>query len=180
MKDEEIIDLYFARNEQAIVETDISHGKACMQVSMNILQSRPDAEECVNDTYLKAWNTIPPERPSAFRTFLCRITRNLSFDRFRYLHRQKRNRDLEVVFSDLEECIPFRDEDSDELIPLLTEFLRKEDRVDRLLFVGRYFNADSIKSLAKKAGMDENLVAVHLHRTRERLRTYLNERGYVL
>ena len=81
MQDNEIIELYFARNEQAIVETDKMYGAACMRVSLNILNSRPDAEECVNDTYLKAWNSIPPQRPNVLKSFLCRITRNLAFKR---------------------------------------------------------------------------------------------------
>ncbi len=180
MQDNEILDLYFARDEQAITETDKKHGAACMQVSMNILSSKPDAEECVNDTYLKAWNTIPPERPNAFRTFLCRITRNLSLDRFRYLHRQKRDRDLEISFSELEDCIPIPEEQADVLIPLLTEFLRHEEKLDRLLFVGRYFHACPVKLLAMKSGLTENNVSVRLFRTRDRLRAYLEARGYRL
>ncbi len=180
MQDNEILDLYFARDEQAITETDKKHGAACMQVSMNILSNRLDAEECVNDTYLKAWNTIPPERPSAFRTFLCRITRHISIDRFRYLHRQKRDRDMEITFSELEDCIPIPEEEADVLIPLLTEFLRREEKLDRLLFVGRYFHACPVKLLAMKSGLSENNVSVRLFRTRDRLRVYLEARGYRL
>lgn len=180
MQDNEILDLYFDRDEQAIVETAKSHGAACMQVSMNILDSRLDAEECVNDTYLKAWNTIPPERPSAFRAFLCRIARNLSLDRFRYLHRQKRNRDLEIAFSELEACIPIPEDRSDELIGHLTAFLRGQEQMDRLLFIGRYFQACSVRQLAEKSGLGEKLVSVRLYRVRQRLRAYLNERGYGL
>ncbi len=179
MLDHEILDLYFARDERAILETDKRHGAACLQVSMNILHSKQDAEECVNDTYLKAWQCIPPERPKALRVFLCRIVRNLSIDRFRYLHRKKRNRDLEVVFSDLENCIAAREEES-ELIPLISDFLRSEESLDRLLFVGRYFGAESTQALAKKSGLTENLVSVRLYRARERLRAYLTKRGYQL
>ncbi|MBQ9780887.1 MAG: sigma-70 family RNA polymerase sigma factor [Clostridia bacterium] len=178
MQDNEILDLYFARDERAIIETDKKHGDACMQVSMNILSSKPDAEECVNDTYLRAWNTIPPERPSAFRTFLCRITRNLSIDRFRYLHRQKRDRDLEITFSELENCISMPEEEADALVPLLSDFLRREEKIDRLLFVGKYFHACPVKLLARKSGLSENLVSVRLFRTRERFRRYLEEKGY--
>ena len=101
MKDQQIIDLYFARDEQAIVETDKEYGAACMRISLNILNSRPDAEECVSDTYLGVWNSIPPQRPAHFGAFVCRIARNLSLKRFRDLHRQRRNRDLEVAMEDL-------------------------------------------------------------------------------
>ena len=180
MQDNEILELYFARDEQAIVETDKSHGRVCMQVSMNILHSRPDAEECVNDTYLKAWNSIPPERPTAFRAFLCRITRNLSLDRLRYLHRQKRDKNLLIMFSELETCLPVKESEDGQLGKHLSDFLRTQEKIDRLLFVGRYYYAFSPCELARRTGLDENLVSVHLYRVRERLRRYLVERGYDL
>ncbi len=180
MQDHEILDLYFAREEQAIVETDKSHGRVCMQVSMNILRSRPDAEECVNDTYLKAWNIIPPERPTAFRAFLCQITRNLSLDRLRYMHRQKRDKNLLVMLSELETCLPAKENEDGQLEKHLSAFLRTQEKIDRLLFVGRYYHAFSTRELARRTGLDENLVSVHLYRVRERLRRYLVERGYDL
>ena len=178
MHDSQIIDLYFARDERAITETAKKHGAVCMSLSLNILQSHPDAEECLNDTYLSAWNHIPPERPMYFRAFLCRIIRNLSLQRLQYLHRQKRNRDLEVSLEELEGCIPMPEEKSDELAEHLSNFLRTQEKTDRLLFMGRYFHACSVKTLAKKSGLRENTVSVRLHRTRERLRAYLEERGY--
>ena len=178
MHDSQIIDLYFARDERAITETAKKHGAVCMSLSLNILQSHPDAEECLNDTYLSAWNHIPPERPMYFRAFLCRIIRNLSLQRLQYLHRQKRNRDLEVSLEELEACIPVPEERADELAEHLSNFLRTQEKTDRLLFMGRYFHACSVKTLAKKSGLRENTVAVRLHRTRERLRAYLEERGY--
>ncbi len=180
MQDHEILDLYFARDEQAIVETDKSHGRVCMQVSMNILRSRPDAEECVNDTYLKAWHTIPPERPTAFRAFLCQITRNLSLDRLRYLHRQKRDKNLLVMFSELETCLPTTEAPDNQLAKHLSDFLHTQEKIDRLLFVGRYYHAFNPRELARRTGLDENLVSVHLYRVRERFRRYLVERGYDL
>ena len=106
MNDQEIIALYFDRNEQAIAETDKSYGKACMQVSMNILQSRPDAEECVSDTYLKTWNAIPPTRPNSLCAFVCRIARNLSLNRLRDLRRDRRNRELTVSFEERRTASP--------------------------------------------------------------------------
>ncbi len=178
MLDNQIIDLYFARDERAITETDKKHGAVCMNLSLNILQSRPDAEECLNDTYLAAWNKIPPERPTYFRAFLCRITRNLSLERFRFLHQKKRNRDLEVSLDELEGCILMPEERAGELAEHLSNFLRTQEKTDRLLFMGRYFHACSVKVLAQKSGLRENTVSVRLHRTRERLRAYLEERGY--
>lgn len=180
MQDNEILDLYFARDEQAIVETDKSHGKVCMQVSMNILHNRQDAEECVSDTYLKAWNTIPPQRPRAFRAFLCQIVRNLSLDRFRYLHRGKRDRGLLVMLSELETCLPAVEIPENALSKHISDFLRTREKLDRLLFIGRYYHAFSIKELAKKTGLAENVVSARLYRLRERLHDFLAERGYDL
>ena len=178
MNDQDIIDLYFARNEQAIAETDKSYGKVCMQVSMNILESRPDAEECVNDTYLKTWNSIPPTRPGSLCAFVCRIARNLSLNRLRDLRREKRNSVLTVSLEELEACIPLPDEASPELADLLESFLRKESDTDRILFVGRYWFACPVEELARRTGLTRRAVHMRIFRTRERLRTYLGERGY--
>lgn len=176
--DAEIVELYFARDEQAIRETDAKYGKLCMQVSMNILDSPPDAEECVNDSYLKTWNSIPPSRPSALCAFVCRIVRNLSLNRLRDLHAAKRNRNLTVSFDELEACIPMPEESSGELASLLDQFLVSQDRLDRALFLGRYWYSCSVKDLAQRTGLTVNAVSKRLQRTRERLRTYLEERGY--
>ena len=178
MNDQEIISLYFDRDEQAIAETDKRYGKTCMQVSMSILNSHPDAEECVNDTYLKTWNAIPPAKPHSLCAFLCRIVRNLSINRLEELTAAKRNRDLTVSFEELEACIPLPDEKSPELAELLESFLRKEGETDRVLFVGRYWFACSVEELARRTGLTRRAVHMRIFRTRERLRAYLTERGY--
>ena len=178
MNDQEIISLYFDRNEQAIAETDKRYGKTCMQVSMSILNSHPDAEECVNDTYLKTWNAIPPAKPHSLCAFLCRIVRNLSINRLEELTAAKRNRDLTVSFEELEACIPLPDEASPELADLLESFLRKEGETDRVLFVGRYWFACPVEELARRTGLTRRAVHMRIFRTRERLRAYLTERGY--
>ncbi len=178
MNDQQIIELYFARDEQAIVETDKQYGAACMRISLNILNSRPDAEECVSDTYLGVWNAIPPERPVRFGAFVCRIARNLSIKRFRDLHRQRRNRDLEIALDDLANIAAPSEDRAAELAHDISNFLEKQDRLDRLLFMGRYFHFCSVKELAEKCGLTAGNVSVRLHRTREKLRAYLLERGY--
>ena len=178
MNDQEIISLYFVRDEQAIAETDKRYGKTCMQVSMSILNSHPDAEECVNDTYLKTWNAIPPAKPHSLCAFLCRIVRNLSINRLEELTAAKRNRDLTVSFEELEACIPLPDEASPELADLLESFLRKEGETDRVLFVGRYWFACPVEDLARRTGLTRRAVHMRIFRTRERLRAYLTERGY--
>ena len=178
MNDQDIIDLYFARNEQAIAETDKSYGKVCMQVSMNILDSRPDAEECVNDTYLKTWNSIPPTRPGSLCAFVCRIARNLSLNRLRDLRREKRNSVLTVSLEELEACIPASAEDAELLSDLLNGFLESLDETNRVLFMGRYWYSYAIDDLAAQMGLTDKAVYMRLHKTREKLRAYLAERGY--
>ena len=135
MNDQDIVALYFDRNEQAIAETDKKYGNLCMQVSMNVLDSKPDAEECVSDTYLKTWNSIPPTRPNSLCAFVCRIARNLSLNRLRDLRREKRNRELPVSFEELEAWIPMPDESKNELSHLLTVFLDGQGEADRVLFM---------------------------------------------
>ena len=176
--DAAIIDLYFARNEQAIAETDKSYGKVCMQVSMNILDSRPDAEECVNDTYLKTWNSIPPTKPNSLCAFVCRIARNLSLNRLRDLRREKRNKELTLSLDELEACIPASIEDSEQLAALLNDFLAGLDEANRVLFMGRYWYSYAIDDLARSMGLTQKAVYMRLHKIRERLRAYLGERGY--
>ena len=179
MTDQEIISLYFARDEQAITETARVYGSMCMHTAMRVLDNRLDAEECVSDTYLKAWNSIPPERPSVLGAFLCRITRNLAITRYRALHRRKRNRDLELSLSELAECIPAVPED-DTLRYLIDSFLRSLDELDRRLFLGRYFHNYTVRRMAKAYGMTENAVSLRLYKTREKLRAYLEKEGYTV
>ena len=180
MQDNEIIRMYLDRNEQAIAESDRKYGALCHSVAMNILDSRPDAEECVNDTWLKAWNSIPPQHPTYLKAFLCRITRNLALDRFRTLHRRKRNADIEVSLSELEACIPMPEESADELPGLLNMFLDGLDSLERRLFMGKYWHGYSLRQLAKGYGLSENAVSLHLMRTRKKLKAFLEERGYRL
>ena len=178
MNDQDIIKLYFERNERAIVETDRSYGKVCMQVSMNILDSRPDAEECINDTYLHTWNSIPPTKPGSLCAFVCRIARNLSLNRLRDLRREKRNSELTVSLDELEACIPAAVEDAGELSTLLNDFLEGLDETNRVLFMGRYWYSYAIDDLAAQMGLTDKAVYMRLHKTREKLRAYLAERGY--
>ena len=178
MNDQDIITLYFDRDEQAIVETDRKYGKLCMQISMNVLASKPDAEECVNDTYLKTWNRIPPVKPNSLGAFVCRIVRNLSIKRYRDQHRARRDCNLTVSFEELEACIPMPEEAQSELPVLMSAFLVGQGEVDRVLFMGRYFYAYPVSELAGRMGMTPNAVSLRLHRTREKLREYLTERGY--
>ena len=178
--DEEIVELYFARNEQAIAETDRKYGKVCMQVSMNIVESRPDAEECVSDGYLKTWHSIPPTRPASLCAFVCRIVRNLSINRLRNMKAERRNKDLTLSLEELEACISVDESHADILPGLISSFLEGLDETDRKLFMGRYFHATPVKDLAKTYDMTPNAVSLRLHKTRERLRLHLEKGGYTI
>ena len=179
-RDREIVELYWQRSERAIQLTHRCYGGLCTKVAMNILGNPSDAEECVNDTYLKAWKSIPPERPRALGAFLTRITRNLALDRFRAKRRQKRDGEFTVMLSELGDCIPAPEEAADELPALLNEFLAGLKETDRRLFVRRYWYAMMPAALAKREGMTVNAVTVKLYKTRNKLRKFLEERGYKL
>ena len=179
--DGDIIDLFWQRNELAIKLTADRNGGLCTRVAMNILGNAADAEECVSDTYLKAWNAIPPAKPSILSAFLTRITRNLALDRFRAKRRHKRGEGFTVMLSELGDCIPAPEEgDATELLGYIKEFLREQDEIDRNLFVGRYFHAYEVQKMAEAYGLTPNAVSMRLHKIREKLRIYLRERGYTV
>ena len=176
LTDHEIVSLYHARNEQAIAASQKQYGNYCHTVSMNILNSKPDAEECVNDTYLQAWRSIPPHRPTVLRLFLGKITRRLAIDKYRA--NKTRNRGLEVALDEIAEILPAREEDDSELPALLADFLASLPAEERNLFILRYYNGHTVARLAKAFGMKPNNLSARLYRTREKLRAYLAERGY--
>lgn len=178
MTDHEIIQLFFARDEAAISETAKKYGAYCHSIAQSILNSPPDAEECVSDTYLKAWNSIPPERPNILKAFLACIVRRLSLDRYRSWHTAKRDKNLEIAFEELSECVPMRDEDTSLLRDLLNEFLGLLDPKDRITFMRRYWYAMTPAMIAKADKVTVNAVTVRLYKTRNKLRDFLAERGY--
>ena len=177
MEDHQIIELYFARDELAIEETAKRYGGVCMQVSMDILKDRMDAEECVSDTWLQTWRSIPPQRPAILRAFLCRITRNLSINRLRERKAKRRDKDMILSLEELEGVLAIPEERAEGLSELISEFLRSLEREDRLLFMGRYWHGRSVATLAKDLGLPANTVSVKLYRVRNDLRDFLAERG---
>ena len=182
MKDYEIVDLYWARDERALTETQHKYGAYCHGISMNILNSEPDAEECVNDTWLKAWQTMPPKKPSVLRTYLGKLTRNLSINRLRERHREKRNLELVIAFEELAECIP-DDDDGENLCDLIAlqdamnAFLSGLRRRERNVFIRRYFYASSIAEIADEYFMTQSGVKMMLSRLRQRLKAHLEKEG---
>ncbi|MBR2722212.1 MAG: sigma-70 family RNA polymerase sigma factor [Clostridia bacterium] len=181
MNDLRIIELYFARDEQAIKETDAKYGRLCHSIAYNILNSHEDSEECVNDTYLGAWNAIPPTRPNSLMAFLCRITRNLSLKRLEGKNRQKRSQMMLVSLDELAEVLPdssIADGMSDESIgKLISDFLKKEKEVTRNVFIRKYYFFDSIGDIASRYSFTESKVKNMLYHTRTRLKEYLIKEG---
>ena len=178
LDDASIIVLYWQRDERAITETARRYGSYIHAISVQILESEPDAEECVNDTYLKAWNTIPPQKPFSLKDYLGRLVRHLSIDRYRALRRAKRNINVTEALNELTVISPDTDRDNPALTEALNTFLSGLDTNDRNLFLGRYWYFYEVADLARAYGMTVNTVYVKLHRMRERLRKHLNERGF--
>lgn len=182
MNDEQIIDLYFERSESALNETMKAHGTFCRSIAYNILGSSEDAEECVSDTLLRAWNAIPPARPVNLRMFLARISRNLAFDRFRRDRAQKRGGgECAVILDELSACIPESGgthEASTELREAVGNFVRELPERQRNIFVRRYFYAEEITAIALRYDMTDGSVSTALCRIRGKLRAYLEKEGF--
>ena len=185
MEDHQIVDLYFARSESAITETDRKYGRYCHSIAYNILEDHEDAKEIVNDTYLKAWNTIPPNRPDPLKPYVGMISRHLSLDRYEEYHTQKRGGQVPLVLEELAECIPDNDsrEDIGESVALkdaLAKFICSLPDKTQMIFLRRYWYASSVAEIAEEYGMRENSVNVLLHRTRKKLKDHLQKEGFDL
>ena len=184
MDDRAIIELYNQRDENAIGETQKKYGRYCHTIAYNILRSDEDSEECVNDTYLKVWNTIPPTVPQRFSAFIGKITRNTALDRYAQISAQKRDCGVEVALDEIAECISseMTGSVSDEMAlkNAINGFLATLPRRTRIIFMRRYFYLLSIKEIAAGLSMSESNVKVTLMRTREKFREYLENEGIVI
>ncbi len=184
MDDQQIVQLYWDRDEQAIAATAAKYGAYCTTIAQNILGSSRDVEECVNDTYLNAWNTIPPHRPGMLSTFLGKITRNLSFNRYKYNMADKRGGgQLPLVLDELAQCVTSTSDiptslEQRELTQAINDFLDTLPDDKRNIFVCRYWYTDSIADIAERFHTKAGTVAMTLSRTRAKLREYLLERGF--
>ena len=186
MEDSEIIDMYWAREERALSETDTKYGGYCRSIAHNILKNREDSEECVSDTWLHAWNAMPPQRPSILSSFLGRITRNLSFDRCRRQNAEKRGGGtLPLALDELSECVaaPGRVEqalEAQELAEAIARVLRAPPARERSTLLRRYWYVDSVQDIAARYALRENTAKSILFRTREKLRRYLAGEGIIV
>lgn len=186
MEDKAILDLYFARDEMAITETDRKYGSYCYSVANRILNSHEDSEETVSETYWRTWNSIPPQHPSFLKLFLAKITRNLAFTRWRKLSAIKRGGgETELVLEELAGCIPGTEQIDDqlnarELAGEIRKFLDTLTERDQDIFLQRYFFVEDADTIAVRYGMKRTNVNVILSRTRAKLKIYLTQEGYYL
>ena len=185
MEDQEIVDLYWGRDQRAIVRSEEKYGTYLRGIAWHILANREDCEECVNDTWLKAWNAMPMARPSILSAFLGAITRNLSLDRYRRKRSAKRGKgQVEYVFDELLDCAggdePARHLEERELVESLNRFLGELDPQKRVLFVRRYWYMDTVAELAGQFALSESNVKTSLFRIRQKLKEHLRREGFAV
>lgn len=178
MTDEQIIELFFGRSEQAISELDGKYGRVLQKLAYNILNDRLDTEECVNDAYFGVWNAIPPERPNPLLTFVCKITRNISLKRYHSKKAIKRNSTYDVAMSEVANYImsPNNVEaeiEAKELARIIESFLETLSVENRVIFMRRYWFSDTYNDIAKRVGVTEKTVSMRLTRIRKQMREYL-------
>lgn len=181
MNDAQIIALFWDRNEDAIRETDRAYGHKLQVLSERILHSGEDAQECVSDTYMKTWETIPPQKPVYFFAYLAKLCRNFSLARLQWNSAARRTAEVVTLTQEMEACIPDRSRDRElegkEIGRLLNVFLEGISRENRLIFLRRYWYADSIQEIAERYQISQSKVKTQLHRTRKKLRQFLEEEG---
>ena len=183
MDDQEIIARFFARDEEGLAAAQERYGDYCAAVARNLLSDQRDQEECLSDTWLRAWNTIPPQRPRSLGAFLAKITRNLAIDFLRSGNTARRGGgQTTLALEELGECLPAPGRPEDHLeeretAALISRFLREQPQLDRVLFLRRYWYLDSVAALAERVSMNENTVKSRLHRTRLRLKEVLLREG---
>ena len=180
--DEKIIELFFERSEQAIRELDIKYGKICHKLSYNILNCWHDAEECVNDAYLGAWNAIPPAKPNPLQAYICKIVRNISLKLYYHKKAAKRNSIFETAMQELEDYLPAPDTaeaemEARELAQIIEDFLETLTVENRVIFMRRYAYMDTYSDISARVGLPEKTISVRLTRMRRKLKQYLMERG---
>lgn len=186
MKDADIVDLYWSRDERAVRETQERYGSYCYSIAWHILYDRGDADECVNDTWLRAWNSIPPGRPGKLALFLGTITRNLSLDRWKRRRTMKRGGgEMELALDELAECVPDIHSTEDaveaaELERMIDAFLRTLQEKDRNIFLRRYWYVEDYIEIARRYALNLNTVKTSLFRTRSKLKRYLEREGITL
>ncbi len=181
MDDSKIIELFFARNEEAIRHTRDTYGRRLFVLADNIVRNDQDAEECVSDTYMRTWDTIPPRKPARFFAYMAKICRNFALNRLDWKQAAKRNAEVVSLTQEMEVCIPDESRDREmeakELGQILDAFLRTLPEENQMVFLRRYWYVDTIAEIAARYGISESAVNMRLNRTRDKLRAYLAKEG---
>lgn len=182
IEDNEIIELFFARSEEAVKALTSKYGKGCMSIAVNVLNNKPDAEECVNDAYMRVWQEIPPKRPDRLSAYVFRIVRNLSINRLEKNTAQKRTSGVYICIDELEDCVPSLQNVEDEVLAkelshYIDSFIDTLNYTNRLLFIRRYWYLDSFAELSRLTGLSEGAVRTRLSRIRNELKKYLERKG---
>jgi len=185
IEDKKIVDLYWERDENAIKETSLKYGRLCAYIAGNILSSREDSEECINDTYLAVWNAIPKKRPDKFSVFISRITRNLALKKYEYLSAAKRSPAAVTSLDELADCVSGTDDVESEIEVkyiqrAIGNFLWQQTDEKRNIFIRRYWYFDSVESICKSTGFTQSKVKSILYEMRQKLRKYLEREGFGL
>ncbi len=187
MDDKEIVKLYFSRDTTAIDETSKKYGNMCLRLSNSILEDLADCEECVNDTYLVLWDTIPPQNPVSFKAYICKIVRNISFNKRRYNEASKRNSAYDLALEELENSFNFGSKNSPEnemeareIADMINRFLGQLTKEKRILFVLRYFYLYDIREIAERFNTSEQNISTKLYRLRQSLKKHLESEGIII
>ncbi len=183
MNDREIVNLYWQRSEQAITETEQKYGRYCHIIAYNILENSEDSKECVNDTWMSAWNAMPDKRPERLGPFLARITRNIALTKIvRRTAKKRGGGEAELALEELDECLPSgydleKEIEDRELSRIIDAFVGNLPEEEQLVFVSRYWLVTTEREIAEKLGMSRSGVSAMLKRTRSKLKTYLMMEG---
>ena len=182
MDDLRIIELYWERSEDAIRETESKYGRLCKHIIKNILANEQDREECMNDTYLGAWNTIPPQKPNIFSSFIGRIARNQALKKYEYVTAERRKPEALCSLTELEECLTDKNSietelESKRIEKAISDFLWCQDEEKRMIFIRRYWYFDPISVISRRSGFSESKVKSMLYHTRQKLKVYLESEG---
>lgn len=185
MEDIQIIEFFWDRNQSAITETGIKYGCMLHRISYGVLMNKEDSEECVNDTYAKAWDTMPPQKPCSLAAYLGRIARNISINRWHKNHAQKRGGNISIQISELSDCVPAQSSveseiETNALTGVIEKWLESLPGYDRVLFLRRYWFSEELNSLAEECGSSPNKLAGRLFRLRQKLKSTLEEEGITL
>lgn len=185
MNDKQIINLYFSRSEKAIDETKNKYSSFCRKIAFNILSNIEDTEECENDTYLKMWNSIPPNKPTNLKAYIGKITRNIAIDLWKKNHTQKRNKGIETLFSELEDMMSLTQQIENEyelaeLTSVINDWLLTLNKQEQSLFILRYWQGETVKEIAKKWNTSPNKLSNKLFRLRKSLKATLEKEGIYL